>query len=135
MSIQFVHADTTSRAVIDALQITSFDSIQVLCYADELEIQEADAQTLITLLHLRRICDETGKDVKIVSEMLDIRNRDLAVVTKANDFIVSDKLISLLMSQVSENKYLMSVFDDLFDAEGSEIYLKPVSNYVIRAGQ
>ena len=82
------------------------------------------------LLHLRRICEESGKDLKIVSEMLDLRNRDLAVVTKADDFIVSDKLISLLMSQVSENKSLMAVFNDLFDADGSEIYLKPVTDYV-----
>lgn len=66
--------------------------------------------------------------------MLDLRNRDLAEVTKADDFIVSDKLISLLMSQVSENKYLMSVFEDLFDADGSEIYLKPISDY-IKAGE
>jgi len=131
IQLKYQFADTTSREVIEALNITDYDSIQVLCYANELEVQEADAQTLITLLHLRRICDETGKDVKIVSEMLDIRNRDLAVVTKANDFIVSDKLISLLMSQVSENKSLMLVFNDLFDADGSEIYLKPATNYIL----
>ena len=34
------------------------------------------------------------------------------------------------MSQVSENKYLMRVFEDLFDADGSEIYLKPMSDYI-----
>ena len=34
------------------------------------------------------------------------------------------------MSQVSENKYLMRVFEDLFDADGSEIYLKPVTDFV-----
>jgi hypothetical protein len=65
-----------------------------------------------------------------VSEMLDLRNRDLAEVTKADDFIVSDKLISLLMSQVSENKYLMRVFEDILNVEGSEIYLKPMSDYI-----
>lgn len=130
LSIEFLVADTTSHEVIEELNIIDYDSIMVLCYAEEMDIQEADAETLITLLHLRRICDEKCKDVKIVSEMLDIRNRDLAVVTKANDFIVSDKLISLLMSQVSENKHLMNVFHELFDADGSEIYLKPVTEYV-----
>ena len=34
------------------------------------------------------------------------------------------------MSQVAENKYLMRVFEDLFDAEGSEIYIKPARDYV-----
>ena len=66
--------------------------------------------------------------------MLDIRNRELAEVTKADDFIVSDELISLLMSQIAENKNLMRVFEDLFNAEGSEIYLKPMSDY-IKTGQ
>ncbi len=130
MRIDFVHADTTNKDVLDGLNVTTYDSVQVLCYKEDVEMQEADANTLITLLHLRRICEEQDKDLKIVSEMLDIRNRDLAEVTKADDFIVSDKLISLMMSQVSENKKLMHVFDDLMDAEGSEIYLKPVSNYI-----
>ncbi|MFL5763787.1 MAG: CASTOR/POLLUX-related putative ion channel [Bacteroidia bacterium] len=129
--LEFMCADTTARKVIDELNVTSYDSVQLLCYKEEMELQDADAQTLISLLHLRRIIEETGKDLKIVSEMLDLRNRDLAEVTKADDFIVSDKLISLLMSQVSENKYLMRVFEDLFDADGSEIYLKPISDYIL----
>ena len=62
--------------------------------------------------------------------MLDVKNRDLAEITKADDFIVSDKLISLLMSQVSENKQLMRVFENLLESEGSEIYLKSVSDYI-----
>jgi hypothetical protein len=52
------------------------------------------------------------------------------VVAKADDFIVSDNLISLMLSQLSENKELKKVYDVLFEAEGSEIYLKPVSRYV-----
>lgn len=130
IKLEFACADTTARNVIDELNVTSYDSVQLLCYKEELELQDADAQTLISLLHLRRVMEETGKDIKVVSEMLDLRNRDLAEVTKADDFIVSDKLISLLMSQVSENKYLMRVFEDLFDADGSEIYLKPMSDYI-----
>ena len=38
--------------------------------------------------------------------MLDVRNRELAEVTQADDFIVSDKLVSLMLAQVSENKDL-----------------------------
>ena len=131
IKLEFEQADTTAGNVIDLLDITSYDSIQLLCYKEELEVQDGDAQTLITLLHIRRIMESTGKELKIVSEMLDLRNRDLAEVTKADDFIVSDKLISLMMSQVSQNKYLMRVFEDLLDAEGSEIYLKPIGDYVV----
>src|SRR4029079_15297343 len=44
--------------------------------------------------------------------------------------IVSEHLVSLMMSQLSENAELMGVFTDIFDPEGSEIYLKPIENYV-----
>ena len=39
-----------------------------------------------------------------------------------------------MLSQLSENKHLKKVFDDLFAAEGSEIYLKPAMDY-IKPGQ
>ena len=95
-----------------------------------MDIQEADAKTLICLLHLRDIADKAGKNLNIVSEMLDNKNRTLAEVTKADDYIVSDRIISLMLSQLSEKKELKKVFDILFEAEGSEIYLKPVTDYV-----
>ncbi len=121
--------NTTERAVLDSLAISTFDHIILLCSSD-LDVQEADARTLITLLHLRNIAEETDKDLSIVSEMLDPRNQALAEVARADDFIVSDKLVSLMLSQLSENKHLHKVFIDLFQDEGSEIYLKPIGDYV-----
>jgi hypothetical protein len=35
-----------------------------------------------------------------------------------------------MMAQLSENAELFDVFADIFDPEGAEIYLKPVSDYV-----
>lgn len=122
--------DTTDRRTLDSLNATRYHHLIVLSYSDELDVQQADAQTLITLLHLRDISDRAGQPLSIVSEMLDLRNRALAEVTKADDFIVSDKLVSLMLSQVSENKQLNGVFTDIFDPEGSEIYVKPASQYV-----
>jgi len=66
----------------------------------------------------------------VVTEMLDLRNRQLAAVTRADDFIVSDHLVSLLLAQLSENPDLAGVYDDLFNAEGAEIYLRPAEAYV-----
>jgi len=134
IQLEFQQADTTARDVIDELDITSYNCIQLLCYKEELEVQDADAQTLISLLHIRRIMDASQRRITIVSEMLDMRNRDLAEVTHADDFIVSDRIISLLMAQVSYNKYLMRVYDDLFNMHGNEIYLKPMRDY-IRMGE
>jgi len=64
------------------------------------------------------------------AKCLDLRNRELAEVTRVDDFIVSDHLVSLMMSQLSEDADLYAVFTDIFDPEGSEIYMKPVRDYV-----
>lgn len=98
--------------------------------SDEISASEADARTLVTLLHLRDIANKSGKSWSIVSEMLDLRNRALAEVARADDFIVSDRLVSLTLAQVSETKALNAVFTDLFDPDGSEVYLRPASDYV-----
>ena len=130
IELEFEVQDTTDRETLENMHLSQYQYIILLCYQNYFPIQEADAQTLITLLHLRNLTEIRNEKYKIVSEMLDIRNRQLADITSADDFIVSDKLISLLMSQVSENKYLMRVFEDLFDADGSEIYIKSAREYV-----
>lgn len=129
-TITFRQDDTTDRRTLDGLAFETYDHVIVLPYSDMLDPQQADARTLITLLHLRDIAERTGHSFSIVSEMLDIRNRNLAEVTRPDDFVVSDRLISLTLSQISENKALGAVFTDLFDPEGSEVYLKPAANYV-----
>ncbi|GAA3740355.1 lipoprotein [Leifsonia bigeumensis] len=130
LEIEYIRGDTTSRAMLESLDVPSFDHIIVLAYKEMADAQRADAKTLVTLLHLREIGENAGAALNIVSEMLDDRNREIAEVTKADDFIVSDKLISLALSQLSENRILAKVFDSLFSSEGSEIYLKPVDRYV-----
>ncbi|MBK9215595.1 MAG: NAD-binding protein [Chloracidobacterium sp.] len=127
--IAFIEGNTAEKKTLLDINTRSFDHIIVLSNRS-IDIQESDAKTLITLLHLRAISDAEGVDYSIVTEMLDMRNRELGRVAKADDFVVSDNLVSLMLSQISENRELKKVYDVLFEAEGSEIYLKPVSRYV-----
>jgi voltage-gated potassium channel Kch len=129
-TVHFWKGDTTDFTTLDSLDIWSYQHVIVLGGADASGPQEADARTLVTLLYLRTIAERTGAKVNIVSEMLDIRNRELARVTKVDDFIVSNNIISLMLAQVSENKHLNAVFSDLLDTQGQEIYLKPAAEYV-----
>jgi voltage-gated potassium channel Kch len=129
LQIEHMAADTTDRRVLENLDVPSFDRVILLC-SDELDARRADARVLVTLLHLRDMEQKLGVDFKIVSEMRDLKDRALAEVTQADDFIVSDRLVSLMMSQVAENKQLAAVLSDLFDADGAEVYLKPSDRYV-----
>jgi hypothetical protein len=63
--------------------------------------------------------------------MLDSRNRTLAEVTKADDFIVSDNLISLFLAQLFlRTRTWPASSPTILSSEGSEIYLKPITNYI-----
>ncbi len=128
-TVCFQIGDTSDRHTLESLDLAKYDHIILLCYSDRLSPQQADALTMITLLHLRDLADANGYHYSIVSEMMDVRNRKLAAVTRADDFIVSDRLVSLLMAQVAENRWINAVFTDLFNQGGSEIYLRPAGNY------
>jgi hypothetical protein len=129
LAVTFRTGDITDRALLDALDVPSYDHVILLCDEGR-AMEEADQRVLMTLLHLRDIEERSSSDVSIVSEMMDVRNRELADVTRADDFIVGDRLVSLLLAQVAENKELNALFADIFDPDGSEIYLKPAGNYV-----
>ncbi len=113
-----------------------FDHVIILGYRGALKPADADARTLLTLVLLHRAFaakphrDGPGTRRRIVTELLDSRDVELARVTGADDFIVSDALSSYLMAQLSENPELAGVFTDLFDAEGSAVALKSAGRYL-----
>jgi hypothetical protein len=130
MKIVFHPGDISDRATLDRLDVGAFDHILVLSESAGRSIEVADARTMVTLLHLRDLMRKSGKVAPVTSEILDIGNRELAAVAEADDFIVSNTLVALMVSQLSENRHLVRVFEELFTPGGHEIYLRPVSEYV-----
>ena len=130
LSVDYARVDTGHRSTLEGLDITSYDHVLVLGYSDLMEAQPTDTRTLVTLLHLRKIAEASGRPLNVVSEMIDIRNRELAEVTRADDFVVSNKLVSLMMAQASENENLGAIFDELLDENGPEICMRPVEHYL-----
>ncbi|MEU3776245.1 potassium transporter TrkA [Streptomyces sp. NPDC032472] len=129
LTVGYKSCDPTVRRSLEALDLGTYQHIIVL--SDEsIDPDLADDRTLVTLLHLRDIEVRLGDPYSIVTEMNDDSNREVAQVTKADDFIVSTKLICLLLTQLAENGDLHAVLADLFDPAGSEIYLKPAGDYL-----
>ncbi|MGQ0805634.1 MAG: CASTOR/POLLUX-related putative ion channel [Actinomycetota bacterium] len=109
----------------------SYDKVIILGYRSGVSPEEADARTLLTLLLLQRALARDGeRRSRIVTELLDSRDVELAQATGADDFVVSDELSSLLMAQLSERADLEPVLTDLFDVEGSALALQPAPWYV-----
>jgi CO dehydrogenase/acetyl-CoA synthase epsilon subunit len=122
--------DTTRDVQLRGLDIGAYDHVIVLGYSDNMSAQSADTHTLVTLLQLRRLSEAMGRHVNVVSEMADSRNRALAEVTRADDFVVSNQLVSLMLAQASENRHVSAIFGELLDERGSEVYIRPVTDYV-----
>jgi hypothetical protein len=130
LTVGTTYCDPTNRAELESLDVGSYQHVIVLS-ADAHGEQKADARTLLTLLHLRDLEQRLGDPYSIVSEINDDANREIAQVTKADDFVVSEKLISLLLTQLTENRHLAAVFTELFSPDGAEIYLKPAADYLL----
>ena len=132
-NVRFIDGVTDDYEVLLRLVKKGYNHLIVLAYPG-IDIQEADSITLMSLIHLRDIAEKNNLNFSITTEMLDVNNRDLAKVAKVDDFIVSGKLISLLLAQISENVLLNPVFEDLLSESGSEIYLKNVEDYIKLSG-
>ncbi|WP_336323759.1 CASTOR/POLLUX-related putative ion channel [Streptomyces lavendofoliae] len=130
--VSFHNGDITEQRTLAGLDVPSYDSVMLI--GDESAPSEGgtatDDRTLVTLLHLRAVEESARRELAVITELTDDRNRLLAPVRQGADFIVSGRLISLLMTQIAENRHLADVFQELFTAEGSEIHLKPAIDYV-----
>ncbi|MBB5780005.1 CASTOR/POLLUX-related putative ion channel [Nonomuraea jabiensis] len=129
LTVNVKDCDTTDRYALESLGVGLFQHVIVLS-DDRFAPHHADTRTLMTLLQLRDMQSTLGEHYSIVSEMHDENNRALAEVTEADDIVISDTVIGLLLAQLAENRHLADVFGYLFDSRGSEIYPRPAASYV-----
>ena len=129
IKLNYLQANIKDRNVLNQLTSENYNHIVILASEDK-NLQETDAETIMILIHLRDIAEKKKLKFSISSEIIDIRNMELARVAKVNDFIISAQLTSLMMTQLSENKLLNKVFEDFLDEAGSEIYFKQAKYYV-----
>ncbi|MFJ8194181.1 NAD-binding lipoprotein [Streptomyces sp. NPDC096094] len=133
LSLTLHHGDVTRPETLRRLDVHSYDSVIVLG-RDPLPGQppdDPDNRTLVTLLLLRRLEEATGRELPVITELIDDRNRALAPLSPGADVIISGKLIGLLLAQISQNRHLAAVFEELFSAEGSGVRLRPATDYVL----
>ncbi|GAB1821521.1 CASTOR/POLLUX-related putative ion channel [Herbidospora sp. RD11066] len=129
LTLNVKECDTTDRYALEALGVGIYQHVIVLS-DDRFEAHHADTRTLMSLLQLRDMQTVMHERYSIVSEMHDETNRELAEVTEADDIVISDTVIGLLLAQLAENRHLSEVFGYLFDSRGSEIYPRPAGDYV-----
>ncbi len=127
-----VNLDSVEELV--SLKLHQFNSISILAGRGE-NAEEIDAKTLTVLLELRQIFKdytaETGKKVttELIAEIINSEDTDLVIKAGVKDFLLTNQFVSKILAQVSQEPDVMSIYQDLFGVEGSELYIKPISLY------
>lgn len=127
-----IHAGSPiSRSDVHAaLREGPFDHVLLLSEKESYPLDEADARTMLALMHVRSFPTDGKAIDNIVAELIDPNDVELTAPEENSDFIVSQRLIGLLIAQLSESPDLAPVFTELFDSEGSVIALHPAVRYV-----
>lgn len=122
----------------DVLSVKPFEYDNIIILAGNssdsrtIDATRVDSENIVALLLLRRIFSqypgESGK-TKLITEILDSQNDALVAKAGVQDVIISNRLVSMIMAQISESRDIEKVYDDIFQEDGSEIYLKPASLY------
>jgi hypothetical protein len=131
LSVTRTH-DSAPHEVAELCRAERYDRVVVLCYRHALSAEEADAWALMTLLQLRQFRRDhpaLSRGMSVLTEVLDIRDVKLARVAGAEDFIVSERITALMLAQIAEVPEREAVFDDLFATTGSEVCMRPISDY------
>ncbi len=127
--IQLIDENPLARAGLLNVDPNKYDNILVLSQKDETyDPDKVDSDTLIILLLLRERIQGPNKP-KIITQVLNSDNQKLINQTDVDDFVISNKLITMILAQLSEEPKIKLLYDDIFSEEGSEIYVKPASLY------
>lgn len=118
-----------SHKVLEQFSFDQFDTLAVFAN-DHKNIESADEETLMTLLHLQEYKKKYSSFPTIVVELRENRSVESLEYVDVDDFIVSNILISKIVAQVSEDRHLYAVINELVSEYGQEFYLKRISGYL-----
>ncbi len=134
ISINLYNQNPMQRTTLLEHDPLSYDDIIILSQGDESsDPEKTDSETIIILLLLRSIFSENplrASNTTLITEVMNSENKELISRAGVNDFIISNRFISNILAQISEEPDIKAVYDDLFEEDGSEIYLKPLSLYL-----
>ncbi|MEU4180245.1 NAD-binding lipoprotein [Streptomyces sp. NPDC026589] len=128
--VRFRSAPLSRPETVLGLDLDPYETVVVLGPDRGDGPDHPDDWTLVTLLAVRLLEQRTGRETRVVTELLDDRNRPLAPVNSGSDVIVSGMLIGLLMAQIAQNRHMAPVFEELFSAEGNNVCLRPAGAYI-----
>jgi len=128
-NINIIDANPLNINQLKKVNPEDYDNIVVLSQSsDEQLADKIDSDTLIILLLLRKLVTDYS-NLHIITQVLNSENQEIITQTNVDDFIISNKLITMILAQLSEDALIKTFYDDIFSEDGSEIYVKPATLY------
>lgn len=88
-----------------------------------------DVKSINILLIIREVIKKEKLNIAILSLLNSIQKRNLIYSDDVRDFIVSGKLIGMLMAQASISSNILYIFYGLLSRNGKDIIMSPYSDY------
>ncbi|MFO7949922.1 MAG: hypothetical protein R6U36_06095 [Candidatus Fermentibacteraceae bacterium] len=133
LEIDLISSSPLDQAALASVDPFAYDNVIILAQSETpVSPEEIDADTLVILLLLRRLrreLPEGRRRAQIITQVMKAENEDLVASSEADDFIVSNRMITMLLAQLSEQPGIAGIYEELFSEAGSEIYLKPARLY------
>ena len=131
IQISFIEGNCRSREFLEQMDIESGDKLLILSsFNGSNDINKCDAQTLFTLINLRDIEKKKNKNFVLTTELINSHNAEIFASNSDDDYLYSEDIVQSMLVQIAENPFLSIFFDNLASPEGSEIYFKPITEYV-----
>jgi hypothetical protein len=128
------HASPILRYDLQAAHLETFHAVLVLTEEEEgKEGIRSDSKSMVTMLLCRDIQRELkaeaqlGRKPVLISEILDPRTADLVAIASADDFMVSNKMVSMALGQMSQSINCHPLVEELFNPAGMEMHIKPIN--------
>ena len=130
LGVAFKQGKPYDGPTLEAICETRYPHVVILSPTEPPENQHAEVYTTIAWLYLHDIAQRTKQNFTIVRELPDIHNHDLVGSISANEALVREGLVGLVLAQVAQKKTLGPVLTNLLAPSGPRIVLRPARDYV-----
>lgn len=132
IKMRLIKTDIHNPGNLEKLRPERFDNV-IIVAGDGGDPELRDSVTIAGLLEFRSYFKNLGrKDIRtqLITEVADSENIEVIQETGVKDFLISNQFVSKIYAQVSEEPAMLKIYDDLFNPDGSEVYLKPLGMFL-----
>ena len=130
--VSLIETNTNDQELLsNCLIANDFDIVLILGYDDYYSADVSDTYSMMKNLAVKKILEnkKTFFSTRIILQLNDGSKKDLISTNQESEFIVSDLLSALLITQLADNPKLWYVFEELFSNEGLKININHSDAY------